>query len=129
MSWSARPKTAATRWGGGSESLRRAPLVLVPLAILEPVKPLGFYLTAKGHLVSGGSVIAVGEIVKVTLVEQVIEITKPKLLSFHWFAWVYSHWETVLDRLRSFRACQAVRRKVQSTIARVRQVKADMEAR
>jgi hypothetical protein len=57
-------------------------LVLVPLAILEPVKPLGFYLTAKGHLVSGGSVIAIGEVVKVTLVEQVIEITKPKLLSF-----------------------------------------------
>jgi len=79
-------------------------LVMVPLAILEPVKPLGFYLTAKGHLVSGGSVIAMGEIVKVTLVEQVIEITKPKLLSFHWFAWAYNHWESLLDRLRSLRA-------------------------
>ena len=56
----------------------RRSLVLVPLAILEPVKPLGFYLTAKGHLVSGGSVIAMSEIVKVTLLEQVIEITKPK---------------------------------------------------
>ena len=60
----------------------------MPLAILEPVKPLGFYLTAKG-LVSGGSLIAMGEIVKVTLVEQVIDIAKPKLLSFHWFAWMY----------------------------------------
>ena len=103
--------------------------MLVPLAILEPVKPLGFYLTAKGHLVSGSSVIAMGEIVKVTLVEQVIEITKPKLLSFHWFAWVYGHWETVLGRLRSFRAWQAMKREVQSTVARVRQMKADMEAR
>jgi len=71
----------------------------------------------------------VGEIVKVTLVEQVIEITKPKLLSFHWFAWVYGRWETVLDRLRSFRAWQAMKREVQSTVARVRQMKADMEAR
>jgi hypothetical protein len=104
-------------------------LVLVPLAILEPVKPLGFYLTAKGHLFSGGSVIAMGEIVKVTLVEQVIEITKPKLLSFHWFAWVYSHWEAVLDRLRSVRAWQAMKRAVRSAVARVRQMKADMQAR
>jgi hypothetical protein len=103
-------------------------LVLVPLAILEPVKPLGFYLTAKGHLVSGGSVIAIGEVVKVTLVEQVIEITKPKLLSFRWFAWVYSHWEAVLERLRSLRAWQASMRQLQSVVARVRQMKAGMEA-
>jgi hypothetical protein len=82
---------------------------MVPLAILEPVKPVGFYLTAKGHLVSGGSVIAIGEIIKVTLVEQVIEITKPKLLSFHWFAWMYSRWEAVLERLNS-RAWQAMKR-------------------
>jgi hypothetical protein len=118
------------RLHGWIESLNRyaaLSLVLVPLAILEPVKPLGFYLTAKGHLVSGGSVLAMGEIVKVTLVEQVIEITKPKLLSFRWFAWVYSHWEAVLERLRSLRAWQASKREIQSIVARVRQMKADME--
>ena len=76
-------------WIDGLNCYAALSLVLVPLAILEPVKPLGFYLTAKGHLVSGGSLIAMGEIVKVTLVEQVIEITKPKLLSFRWFAWMY----------------------------------------
>ena len=64
-------------------------LVLVPLAILEPVKPVGFYLTAKGHVLSGGAVLVLGEIIKVTLVEQVIEIAKPKLMSFRWFAWAY----------------------------------------
>ena len=116
-------------WIGGLNRYAALSLVLVPLAILEPVKPLGFYLTAKGHLVSGSSVIAMGEIVKVTLVEQVIEITKPKLLSFHWFAGVYGHWEAVLDRLRSVRAWQAMKREVQSTVARVRRMKADMEAR
>jgi hypothetical protein len=104
-------------------------LVLVPLAILEPIKPVGFYLTAKGHLVSGGSVIAIGELVKITLVEQVIEITKPKLLSFRWFAWVYRHWEAVLDRLRSVKVWQAMKRQVQSIVARVRQMKAAMEPR
>ena len=116
-------------WIDGLNCYAALSLVVVPLAILEPVKPLGFYLTAKGHLVSGGSLIAMGEIVKVTLVEQVIEITKPKLLSFHWFAWMYSHWEAALDRLRSIRAWQAIKRQVQSTLARVRQMKANMDAR
>jgi hypothetical protein len=102
---------------------------MVPLAILEPVKPVGFYLTAKGHLVSGGSVIAIGEIIKVTLVEQVIEITKPKLLSFHWFAWMYRRWEAVLERLHSIKAWQAIKRQVKSMVARVRQMKSDMEMR
>jgi hypothetical protein len=112
-------------WIEGLNRYAALSMVVIPLAILEPVKPLGFYLTAKGHLFGGGSIIAVGEIVKITLVEQVIEITKPKLLSFHWFAWVYSRWEAVLDRLRSLRAWQVIRRKSQSLLARLRQIKAD----
>jgi hypothetical protein len=116
-------------WIEGLNRYATLSLVVVPLAILEPVKPLGFYLCAKGHLVGGGCVIAVGEIVKVTLVEQVIEITKPKLLSFHWFAWAYNRWEAVLGRLRSLRAWQAVTWKVRSLVARLRKMKAHMEAR
>jgi hypothetical protein len=116
-------------WVEGLKRYVALSLVLVPLAILEPVKPVGFYLTAKGHLFSGGSVIAIGEIIKVTLVEQVIEITKPKLLSFHWFAWMYSRWEAVLARLHSIRTFQAIKRQVKSMAARVRQMKSGMELR
>ena len=53
-------------WVEGLNRYVALSLVLVPLAILEPVKPVGFYLTAKGHLVSGGGVIVIGEIIKVT---------------------------------------------------------------
>ena len=104
-------------------------LVLVPLAILEPVKPVAFYLTAKGHVLSGGTVLGLGEIIKVTLVEQVIEITKPKLMSFRWFAWAYGQWESVMDRLRSIEAWQAIRRQFHAIVARVRRIKAQMETR
>jgi hypothetical protein len=104
-------------------------LVLVPLAILEPVKPVAFYLTAKGHVLSGGAVLVVGEIIKLTLVEQVIEITKPKLMSFRWFAWAYCHWEAVMDRLRSIEAWQAVRRQFHIIVARVLRIKAQMATR
>ena len=102
-------------------------LVLVPLAILEPVKPVAFYLTAKGHVLSGGAVLVFGEIIKVTLVGQLMEIAKPKLMSFRWFAWAYGHWEAVMDRLRSIEAWQAVRRQFHSIVARVRRIKAQME--
>ena len=104
-------------------------LVLVPLAILEPVKPVAFYLTAKGHVLSGGAVLIFGEIIKVTLVEQVIEITKPTLMSFRWFAWAYGQWEAVMDRLRSIEAWQAIRRQFHAIVARVRRFKAQMETR
>jgi hypothetical protein len=116
-------------WIEGLNRYAALSLVVIPLAILEPVKPLGFYLTAKGHLIGGGSVIAAGEIVKITLVEQVIELTKPKLLSFHWFAWVYIRWEAVLDRLHSLRAWQAIRRELRSFVARLRQIRADRKDR
>jgi hypothetical protein len=104
-------------------------LALVPLAILEPVKPVAFYLTAKGHVLSGGAVLIFGEIIKVTLVEQVIEITKPKLMSFRWFAWAYGQWEAVIDRLRSIEAWQAIRGQFYAIVARVRRFKAQMETR
>jgi len=100
-------------------------LVLVPLAILEPVKPVAFYLTPKGQVLSGGAVLILGE----SLVEQVIEITKPKLMSFRWFAWAYGQWEAVMDRLRSIEAWQAIRRQFHAIVARVRRIKAQMETR
>ncbi len=103
--------------------------VLVPLAILEPVKPMAFYLTAKSHVLSAGAVLVLGEVIKVTLVGQVIEITKPKLESFRCFARAYSHWEAVMDRLRSIEVWQAVRRQFQVIVARVRRIKAQMDAR
>ena len=116
-------------WIGGLNRYVALSLVLVPLAILEPVKPVAFYLTAKGHVLSGGAVLILGEIIKVTLVEQAIEITKPKLMSFRWFAWAYGQWEAVIDRLRAIDAWQAIRRQFHAIVARVRRIKAQMETR
>ena len=116
-------------WIEGLNRYAALSLVLVPLAILEPVKPVAFYLTAKGHVLSGGAVLILGEIIKVTLVEQVIEITKPTLMSFRWFAWAYGQWEAVIDRLLSIEAWQAIRRQFYAIVARVRRIKAQMETR
>ena len=116
-------------WIDGLNRYAALSLVLVPLAILEPVKPLGFYLTAKGHLATGGSLIAMGEIVKVTLVEQVIEVTKPNselsLVRFDVQPLGSNVGPAALDQ--GMAVDQVANAK--HTFARVRQMKVDMDGR
>jgi hypothetical protein len=54
-------------------SLRPYPtlaLFIVPVILLEPVKPVAAYLTATGHIVGGLMVLVVGELLKLLLVER-----------------------------------------------------------
>jgi hypothetical protein len=73
----------------------------VPVVLLEPIKPIGLYLIGSGHVVSGVLAIAIGEIVKVTLVERLFSISRDKLMSIPPFAWSYGIVERMLDVLRS----------------------------
>src|SRR5215212_4343947 len=73
-------------------SLGRYPalaLFLVPLIILEPVKPVGTYLIATGRFKNGVAVIVAGEILKLVVVERLFQINRDKLLSIPAFAWAY----------------------------------------
>ena len=45
-------------------------LFAVPVIILEPVKPVAAYLAATGHIAAGFIVLAVGEILKLVLLER-----------------------------------------------------------
>src|ERR1700730_17765562 len=76
-------------------------LLLVPWLILEPIKPIGFVLLAHKHHLAATLLIVVGEVVKLTLFEQLFDMTKPKLMSFRWFAWSYNRWRAIIEYLRS----------------------------
>jgi hypothetical protein len=76
-------------------------LLLVPWLILEPIKPIGFLLFSRKHHLAATLLIVSGEVVKLTLFEQLFEMTKPKLMTFHWFAWCYSRWQAAVEYLRS----------------------------
>jgi hypothetical protein len=65
-------------------------LFLIPLAVLEPAKPVGAYLIASGHMAYGVIVIATGEIFKITIVERLFHFSRDKLMSIAAFAWVYN---------------------------------------
>ena len=77
-------------------------LFVVPLVLLEPIKPLSAYLIASGHFIFGCWSVVIGEILKITIVERIFHIGRDKLMTIKAFAWIYnlaSGWLTWLQAL------------------------------
>jgi hypothetical protein len=72
-------------------------LFAVPVIVLEPIKPAGFYLIAEGKVVDGAVLIAIGEIAKITIIERIFHAGRDKLMTIPAFAWCY-------ERVIAFRA-------------------------
>jgi hypothetical protein len=92
-------------------------LFLVPLIILEPVKPVAAVLAAKGHYARSIALLVVGEILKVTIVERLFHVGREKLMRIRAFAWTYNYvmawyawfealppWQAVLRNVRAIKA-------------------------
>ena len=88
-------------WVGRLNRYATLLLLLVPWLILEPIKPIGIVLLARKHHLAATLLIAIGEIVKLTLFEQIFDMAKPKLMTFSWFAWCYGRWRSMIEYLRS----------------------------
>jgi hypothetical protein len=85
-------------------------LFAVPVVLLEPAKPCAAYFAATGHLIIGLSVLAVGEILKLVIIERLFSVSRDKLLSIPAFAWVYGQYRQIMNCLEATAAWQAVRR-------------------
>ena len=92
-------------------------LFLVPLILLEPVKPVAAYLLAKGRYRDSVAVLVIGEILKVTIVERLFHVGRPKLMTIPAFARIYNHvmawyawfealppWQAVLRHVRAIKS-------------------------
>jgi hypothetical protein len=94
-------------------SLRPYPtlaLFIVPVILLEPVKPVAAYLTATGHIVGGLMVLIVGELLKLLLMERLFRVSREKLMSIPVFAWCYNKFCQGQDWVISLQAWQIMRR-------------------
>ena len=100
LSWTRKSR----EWVGNLNRYAALLLLLVPWLILEPIKPIGFLLFSHKHHLAATLLIVGGEVVKLTLFEQLFDMTKPKLMSFHWFAWCYGAWRAAIEYLRSLPA-------------------------
>jgi hypothetical protein len=85
-------------------------LFALPVILLEPAKPCAAYLVATGHFIIGLTVFAVGEILKLVIIERLFAVSCQKLLSIPVFAWGYGHYYRILNALKATSVWQAVRR-------------------
>jgi hypothetical protein len=85
-------------------------LFALPLVILEPVKPMAAYLVGTGHVTAGLTILVVGEILKLVLVERLFSVSRNKLMSIPAFAWAYGKYSSVKDLVTSMEAWQVLRR-------------------
>jgi len=97
-------------------------LFILPVVILEPVKPVGAYLMASGHVLEGVLLIVVGEILKITLVERLFHFSRDKLLSISWFARGYDVVTHQLEWVKSLPAWKAVTVRLRDIKHRVRRL-------
>jgi hypothetical protein len=72
-------------------------LFMVPVVVLEPVKPVAAVLAATGHVMVALTLLLVGEILKLVLIERLFSVSRDKLMSIRAFAWCY-------ERMRQARA-------------------------
>ena len=85
-------------------------LFAVPVIILEPAKPLAGYLLGTGHFFAGAVTFITAEVLKLTLVEQLFQLNREKLLSIPVFAWGYQYWRHMMDVVESMEVWKASRR-------------------
>jgi hypothetical protein len=96
-------------------------LFSVPVILLEPVKMIAAYMAATGQFVWAAATFAIGEILKLVLVERLFELTKNKLMKIPAFAWAYRHFvqaKTWIKQSKAWKAIQALSRSIRERISR-----------
>jgi hypothetical protein len=83
-------------------------LFAIPLVVIEPIKPVGLYLIAEGKAVNGTVLIAVGEIVKITILERIFHAGRDKLMMIPAFAWSYERVMALRAYLETLAVWQAM---------------------
>jgi hypothetical protein len=94
-----------SRWFAGNLPMRRVcawirslppyptlALFSVPVILLEPVKMVAAYMAATGQILWAAVTFAIGEVLKLVLVERLFELTKTTLMKIPAFAWAYNHY-------------------------------------
>ena len=97
-------------------------LFVVPLIILEPVKPVAAYLAACGHFAAGAALFVGGELLKLVLVERLFLLNKRKLLSIAAFAWCYGYVSALREWLEATTVFHTARRFVRRVESLVREL-------
>ena len=61
-------------------------LLVVPVALVEPLKIVSLFVAGRGHWLSGTAMIIGAYVVSLLFVERLFRVVKPKLMTLSWFA-------------------------------------------
>ncbi len=117
------------RWIASLGAYPTLALFLVPLVLLEPIKPFSAYIIASGHFMFGVMALILGEILKITIVERLFHIGRAKLMTIKAFAWIYNFVFGWLTWLQAMPTWQSVKRNFDDFIHWVHKVNHDGRAR
>jgi len=78
--------TPVRRWVQALGPYASLAVVVVPLAIVEPLKLIAAVVAGTGHWLTGTITIVCAYLVSLFFVERLFVIAKPKLLTLWWFA-------------------------------------------
>jgi hypothetical protein len=82
-------------------------LLAVPLCIVEPLKLVAVEVAGKGHWLTGTGMIIAAYAASIFVVERLFLIVKPKLLQLDWFAWCWTRFVAVRDRVVNWFTCES----------------------
>ena len=97
-------------WIGSLRPYPTLALFILPVLLLEPVKPIAAYLMAIGHIISGLVVLIAGELIKLLLIERLFNVSRDKLMAIPAFAWCYDRFSQGHDWVISLQAWQLMLR-------------------
>jgi len=68
-------------------------IVLIPLAIVEPLKLVAVVIAGEGHWLTGAAVLVMAYGLSLLVVERLFHVLKPNLLRLRWFAHLWGWWQ------------------------------------
>ena len=95
-------------------------LFSVPVILLEPVKFVAAYVAATGNFIMAAFTFAIGELLKLVLIERLFHLTREKLMKIRAFAWIYGHYVQAREWILNSEAWRTIRSISRSAIEHVR---------
>lgn len=74
----------------------------LPSLILNPAEIIGMKAISSGHWIIGGLVFVIAKIIGMALFARIFNLTKPALMQFKWFAWVYTQVMLYRNRIHEY---------------------------
>jgi hypothetical protein len=68
-------------------------IVLIPLAIVEPLKLAALVIAGEGHWLTGTAVLILAYVSSMVIVERLFRLLEPNLLRLRWFRRVRDRWQ------------------------------------